>query len=38
MKDELFALIKEEWQKLNVEYLSKLYESMPRRMCCLIKK
>jgi transposase len=36
-EDELFALMKEEWQKLNVEYLSKLYESMPRRCAALIQ-
>lgn len=36
-EEELFLIIKEEWEKLDVAYLSKLFESMPRRCASVIK-
>jgi hypothetical protein len=34
-KDQLWAALQEEWEKLGQEYLDKLYESMPRRIQAL---
>ena len=31
-EDELFEILEEEWGKLSLEYCTKLYESMPRRI------
>ena len=34
---ELFSRVETEWEKISIEYLQSLYESMPRRMLQVIK-
>lgn len=34
-EDELWEVLQEEWAKLDIEYVRKLYMSMPRQVACL---
>lgn len=35
--EELWGALQEEWAKLDINYIRRLYESMPRRVATLIK-
>jgi hypothetical protein len=35
--EELWEALQEEWAKLDVEYIRKLYESMPRRVAAVVE-
>jgi len=37
-KDELWEILKEEWQKIDASYIVNLYESIPRRLAAVIKR